>query len=239
LQGSVGALSVSTAVESFSVAAEEVPDVRELWLSDAALGAAWELALRLAWQAFRANTTPVGAVTVNGAGQIITAGRGRRYEEISPAGQLARTHIAHAEVNALARLNSDRHWDDTLLLTTLEPCVMCHGAAIQSAVAGFYFAGRDPYGGTAELRVDNPQARRRTLIVGGPLPGPNGALAEMLHIAFLVNRATAAHVVDAQRAVLPRMTEYAERVSSVLQDAARRDDYLHAVEIAATAPRDS
>lgn len=209
-----------------------------LRLRDAALGAAWDLALRLAWQAFRANTTPVGAVTVNGAGEIITTGRCRRYEELSPAGQLAGTHIAHAEVNALAQLSSERHWEDTLLLTTLEPCVMCHGAAIQSAVAGCYFAGRDPYGGTAALRVDNPQAGRRKFIVDGPLPGPNGALAEMLHIAFLVNRATAAHVVEAQRAVLPRLTEYAEHVSSVLQHAARRDDYLRAVEIAAIAPRD-
>jgi tRNA(Arg) A34 adenosine deaminase TadA len=221
-----------------SVVAEEVPAVRGLQLSDAALGVAWESALRLAWQSFRANTTPVGAVTINGAGEIVTAGRGRRYEELSPAGQLARTHIAHAEVNALAQLSSERHWDDTLLLTTLEPCVMCHGAAIQSAVAGCYFAGRDPYGGTAALRVDNPQARRRKFIVVGPLPGPNGALAEMLHIAFLLNRATAAHVVDAQRAALPQMTEYTQRVSSALQDAATRDDYLGAVKIAASAPRD-
>src|SRR6266481_722770 len=78
----------------------------------------------------------------------------------------------------------------------------------------------------------------RKFIVGGPLPGPNGALAEVLHIAFLLNRATAAHVVDAQRAALPQMTEYAERVSRGLQDAATRDDYLGAVKIAASAPRD-
>jgi hypothetical protein len=107
-----------------------------------------------------------------------------------------------------------------------------------SAVAGCYFAGRDPYAGTAALRADNPQARRREFIMGGPLPGPRGALAELLHIAFLLHRATAAHVVDAQRAALPQLTEYAGRVSSVLQDAARRDDYLRAAEIAASAPRD-
>jgi tRNA(Arg) A34 adenosine deaminase TadA len=40
-------------------------------------------------------------------------------------------------VNALAQMPSERHWEDTLLLTSLEPCLMCHGAAIQSTVAGF------------------------------------------------------------------------------------------------------
>jgi tRNA(Arg) A34 adenosine deaminase TadA len=98
---------------------------------------AWEQALRLAWEAFRAQTTPVGAVLVDRAGAVVAAGRGRRYEAMAPPGQLAGTHIAHAEVNALAQLSAQRHWADTLLLTSLEPCVMCHGAAIQSAVAGF------------------------------------------------------------------------------------------------------
>jgi tRNA(adenine34) deaminase len=221
------------------VAARQVPGARSLRLADELLAGAWDSALHLAWEAFRAQTTPVGAVIVNGAGETIAAGRGRRYEATAPGGQLAGTHIAHAEVNALAQLPSERHWEQALLLTTLGPRGMCHGAAIQSTAAGFCFAGRDPYGGTAALRFGTPQSRRREFIIGGPLPGPRGALAEILHIAFLMNRGTAAHVVDAQRAVLPQLTEYTEHVSSVLQDAARRDDYLCATEIAAAAPRDA
>jgi tRNA(Arg) A34 adenosine deaminase TadA len=116
---------------------------------------------------------------------------------------------------------------------------MCYGAAIQSTVAGFYFAGRDPYGGAGTLRVDTPQARNRDFVIDGPLPGQRGALAEILHIAFLMSRANAGHVVDAQRAALPRLTEYTERVQSVLQDALRRDDYPCALEVAAAAPRDT
>jgi tRNA(Arg) A34 adenosine deaminase TadA len=206
--------------------------------ADDVLDRGWERALRQAWDAFRSQTTPVGAVLVDRAGAIVAAGRGRRYEAQAPDRQLAGTHIAHAEVNALAQLSAQRHWEDTLLLTSLEPCVMCHGAAIQSSVAGFCFAGRDPYAGSADLRVETPQALRRGLVIDGPLLGPRGAFAEMLHIAFLLRRPGAGHVVDAQRAALPRLTSYTEQVQSLLQDAARHDDYHRAAELAAVAPRD-
>jgi tRNA(adenine34) deaminase len=214
------------------------PHARHLRAADAVLQPGWEQALRLAWAAFRARTTPVGAVLVDRTGVIVAAGRSRRYGTTAPAGQLAGTHIAHAEVNALAQLSAQRHWDDTMLLTSLEPCVMCHGAAIQSAVAGFCFAGRDPYAGTAGLRFQTPQSLRRDFVIDGPLPGPRGALAELLHIAFLLGRPAGRHVIDAQRAALPRLTGYAEHVQSLLQDAARDDDYHRAVDLAAAAPRD-
>src|SRR5260370_9663814 len=196
------------------VAAQQVPGARSLRLADEVLAGDWDSALHLAREAFRAQTPAVGAVIVNGAGETIAAGRGRRYEATAPGGQLAGTHIAHAEVNALGQLPWERHWEQALLRTTLEPCGMGHGAAIQSRVAGFCFAGRDPYGGTAALGFGTPQSRRREFIIGGPLPGPRGALAEILHIAFLMIRGTAAHVVDAQRAVLPQLTEYTEHISS-------------------------
>jgi len=140
-------------------------------------------------------------------------------------------------VNALAQLSAQRHWEDTLLLTSLEPCVMCHGAAVQSSIAGFCFAGRDPYAGSADLRVQTPQALRRDLVVDGPLPGPRGTFAEMLHIAFLLRRPGAGHVVDAQRAALPDLTGYTEQVQSLLQDAARHDGHRRAAGPAAVAPR--
>jgi tRNA(Arg) A34 adenosine deaminase TadA len=206
-------------------------------IADKDLSGPWDAALHLAWDAARARTTPVGAVVVDGAGVIIAAGRGRRYEATAVAGQLAGSHIAHAEVNALAQLGSQRHWHDAALLTTLEPCAMCHGAAIQASVAVLFFAGRDPYGGTAGVRFGNPQARRRELIIDGPLPGASGALAEMLHIAFLMQRG-ASHVVAAQRAAIPELTCYTERISSRLREAIETDDYPCALGLAALAPRD-
>jgi tRNA(Arg) A34 adenosine deaminase TadA len=211
------------------------PGARGLPLADDVLRGGWDRALRLAWEAFRARTTPVGAVVVDGRGAILAEGRGRRYDTMAPAGQLAGTHIAHAEVNVLSRLSAERDWEDAFLLTSLEPCTMCHGAAVQSTVAGFAFAGRDPYGGTAALRFDTPQARRRGLVISGPLPGPLGALAEMLHVAFLTSRGR--HVLDAQRAAMPDITAYTEDVLVNLEDAACRDAYDRAMDLASAAPR--
>ena len=50
---------------------------------------AWERTLELAWDAFCAGTTPVGAVVIDAAGAIVAEGRGRRYEPAGPPGQLA------------------------------------------------------------------------------------------------------------------------------------------------------
>ncbi len=66
----------------------------------------WERALELAWQAFCAGTTPVGAVVLNAEGIVVAEARGRRYETAAPPGQLAGSHVAHAEVNALAQLGA-------------------------------------------------------------------------------------------------------------------------------------
>ena len=164
---------------------------------------AWDRALELAWDAFCAGTTPVGAVVIDAAGDIVAEGRGRRYEPEGPPGQLAGTHVAHAEINALAQLSADRHHEDHALLTTLEPCGMCHGAAVQAAVGSLAFAGADPYAGTGHLDFGTPQVRNRPLRVTGPLPDERGRLAELLHIVFLLQRPAGPHVLAAQQSALP------------------------------------
>jgi tRNA(Arg) A34 adenosine deaminase TadA len=109
------------------------------------LDGAWSVALVQAWEAFRTGSTPVGAVVVALDGTVVAAGRGRRYEPAGPSGQLAGTHVAHAEVNALAQLGTSRHGDGHTLLTTLEPCGMCHDAAVQPTLSRLVFAAPDPY----------------------------------------------------------------------------------------------
>jgi tRNA(Arg) A34 adenosine deaminase TadA len=175
------------------------------------LDAAWERAMELAWESFRAGTTPVGAVVVTASGAIVAEGRGRRYEAAGPPGQLAGSDIAHAEVNALAQLTAGRPYADHALLTTLEPCGMCHGAAVQAGVGVLRYAAADPYGGTGALDFGTPQAQRRGLAVTGPLPDARGRLAEFLHILWLVTRPAGPHVLAAQRAGLPELTALAEQ----------------------------
>jgi hypothetical protein len=57
---------------------------------------AWEAVLAQAWEAFRARSTPIGAVIVGPTGGVVAVGRDRRYEPAAPAGQLTNSHIAHA-----------------------------------------------------------------------------------------------------------------------------------------------
>ena len=171
----------------------------------------WERALELAWDAFCGQTTPVGAVVVNAEGIVVAEGRGRRYEKTGPPRQLAGTHVAHAEINALARLGADRHYQDHALLTTLEPCGMCHGAAVQATVGSLAYAGADPYGGTGGLVFGTPQARRRPLRVTGPLPDERGRLAELMHIVWILQMPAGPHLPAAQRAGLPAQAGLAAR----------------------------
>lgn len=204
----------------------------------AALGHAWRQALGLAWEGFCAGTTPVGAVVVAADGAVVAAGRGRRYDATSPDGQLAGSHIAHAEVNALAQLGSDRHWTDHLLLTTLEPCAMCHGAALQASVGGLRYAAPDPYGGTAHVRFDTPQSTMRSLRIDGPLAGVPGAFAALLHVVWLMERAGAEHVVAVHDRAMPALTRYARSVRPRLVAAAAAGDQAAAEALAIAAPRE-
>jgi tRNA(Arg) A34 adenosine deaminase TadA len=180
------------------------------------LDGVWHRALEQAWQSFLAGTTPVGAVVTDSVGEIVAEGRGRRYENADGGRQLTYCHIAHAEINALALLPPGRHYEDHILLTTLEPCCMCLGAAVQATITRLHFAGRDPYAGASGLVVDTPQARRRPLTVTGPLAGWPGRFAELLHLRWLLDFRAAEPVLDVQRQGLPEV--YHAAVDPVVAD---------------------
>jgi tRNA(Arg) A34 adenosine deaminase TadA len=183
------------------------------------------VALRLAWEAFRVGTTPVGAVVVGELGEVIAAGRGRRLDrDPAPPGQLAGVHVAHAEINALAQLAASRVWRDAFLLTTLEPCLMCRGAARQATVWGFAYAGRDPYAGTAGLEIDSAQTRHHRPVIQGPLTDRRGRLAELLHVAWVMDVSTA-QVQVAMANGLPEVVAAFEVNREKLRAAAEADDY--------------
>jgi tRNA(Arg) A34 adenosine deaminase TadA len=189
------------------------------------LDTAWQRALSLAWQSFLAGTTPVGAVVIGPAGKVVAEGRGRRYEHPeADRRQLAYCHIAHAEINALAGLPPTQHYEDHLLLTTLEPCCMCLGAAVQSTITRVHFAGRDPYGGASGLMIDTPQARRRPMAVTGPLADLRGRFAELLHVRWLLDFGASQPVLEPQQRTIPGIHEMAVRpATSSLFDRLRHD----------------
>ncbi|HEV7657810.1 MAG TPA: nucleoside deaminase [Mycobacteriales bacterium] len=180
--------------------------------------AGWSRCLTLAWESFCARTTPVGAVVLAPDGTIVAEGRGRRFEPPIADRQLAHSRIAHAEINALAVLPPTRSYGDHVLLTTLEPCCMCLGAAIQSTITSLHYAAPDPYGGSAHLAIDTPQARRRPLSPYGPLHDERGAFAEQLHLVWLLDAAAPDAVLQPHRTVRPDAYAAAVRARSRLTD---------------------
>jgi tRNA(adenine34) deaminase len=97
---------------------------------------------------------PVGAVVVVGDGIV---GRGRNQR------QACQDPTAHAEILALRQaaqhLGSWRLTTATLYVT-LEPCIMCIGAAVLSRIHGLVFGCRDPKAGACGSQFDILGAQR-------------------------------------------------------------------------------
>jgi len=181
-----------------------------------ALEPAWRAAFELAWEAFGAGTIPVGAVVTRG-GQIIARGRNRVFDPSQPPpGEIGGSRVAHAEMNAIAKLGNEDRYPDAVLWTTLEPCAMCIGAAWLATIGAVRYAGSDVYAGSARLieaqleRTD--RARSDPLEVDGPLPGPFGLVGEFLHVAWFVDLRPAHRVTDAFREHVPELVAVAERL---------------------------
>lgn len=125
-------------------------------------------ALDLADRAAAAGEVPVGAVVVKG-GEVI--GRGHNHPIA------AHDPTAHAEVVALreaaAALGNYRLTGATLYVT-VEPCLMCVGAAIHARVATVVYGATEPRAGAIESsqRVwEHPSLNHRISVVAGVLAG--------------------------------------------------------------------
>jgi len=131
----------------------------------------WFAAFALAWEAFQERSIPVGAVLVDGAGVIVRRGRNRMSGTAAPAGQIAGSRIAHAEINALAQLPPGVH-DNHVLYTTFEPCFLCTMALRFSHVGTVRFAAPDAmWYGVEQLPQINHHVARRWTRRDGPLGG--------------------------------------------------------------------
>ncbi|MGQ4809159.1 tRNA-specific adenosine deaminase [Candidatus Entotheonellaceae bacterium PAL068K] len=111
-------------------------------------------ALQQAEVALRTGDVPVGAIVVMG-GTVIGRGRNRREELADPT--------AHAEIVALReaaqQLGSWRLTTATLYVT-LEPCIMCIGAAVLSRIQCLVFGCADPKAGACGSQFDILGTRR-------------------------------------------------------------------------------
>jgi tRNA(adenine34) deaminase len=89
--------------------------------------------------------TPVGAVLVSARGTLL--GRGHNLPEHS------HDPTAHAEIRALreAGLRTGNYrLHGSVLVVTLEPCLMCVGAMVHARIAGLVYGAPDPVAGAAD-----------------------------------------------------------------------------------------
>lgn len=100
------------------------------------------LALEEADAAAAHDDVPVGAVIVDGEGNVVARGHNRREIDGDPT--------AHAEIVAIiAAAKARRHWrlDDLTLVVTLEPCPMCAGAIVNARIPRVVWGCADEKGG--------------------------------------------------------------------------------------------
>jgi len=110
---------------------------------------------------------PVGALIVNEAGEIVSLGKNEREKDNDPT--------AHAEILAIRsageKLGSWR-LDDLTLVVTLEPCVMCAGAILQSRLKRLVFGAFDQKAGAVGSCLDvirDVRALSKVEVVSGVL----------------------------------------------------------------------
>jgi tRNA(adenine34) deaminase len=106
-------------------------------IASTSIPAAWYAALAEAWAAYCSGSYPIGAVVIDGAGNVIARGRNRLGEvRGAEGGQIGGHDLAHAEINALLNL-ADTPQPEVYgwtVLTTVQPCPQCAGAIDMSGI---------------------------------------------------------------------------------------------------------
>jgi tRNA(adenine34) deaminase len=100
------------------------------------------LALREAERGFSRGEVPVGAVVATPNGQIVAKAHNRPIALKDPT--------AHAEILAMRKAglaHQNYRLNNTLLVVTIEPCLMCMGAAINARIDRLVFGAADPKAG--------------------------------------------------------------------------------------------
>jgi tRNA(adenine34) deaminase len=140
-------------------------------------------ALAFARIAFSEKEVPVGAVVVR-QGKMIGRGRNRREALADP------TH--HAEMEAIreaAQAVGNWRLEGAALYSSVEPCAMCAGAAVNARLSRVVFGCADPkagYCGTLGNIPQDPRLNHRCAVEGGLLAEE---CAELLRLFFRARRA--------------------------------------------------
>ena len=140
------------------------------------------LALEEAEAARQEGEVPVGAVVVCD-NHVVGRGHNRNIADCDPT--------AHAEILALreaARRLGNHRLPPCTLYVTIEPCVMCAGAAVQARLARLVYGCDDPKAGAVRSLyqvADDPRLNHRVQVAGGVL---GAECAELIRSFFQQKR---------------------------------------------------
>jgi tRNA(adenine34) deaminase len=97
------------------------------------------LAYKEAKEAYQEKETPIGSVLVDDKGEIIFSSHNTSLKDCDPS--------EHAEMNVLKegfKKLKTKNLSNCSIFITLEPCLMCLGALINSHIKEIYFGAYDP-----------------------------------------------------------------------------------------------
>jgi cytosine/creatinine deaminase len=102
--------------------------------------------LRIAYEealaGFKEGGCPIGSVLARD-GQVVAQGRNQRVQGGDP--------IAHGEMDALRKAGRQKTYRDTVLYTSLSPCMMCTGTIIQFGIPRVVIGENKTFGGNEAL----------------------------------------------------------------------------------------
>jgi tRNA(Arg) A34 adenosine deaminase TadA len=173
-------------------------------------------AVELAWESFRAGSLGIGAV-VTRDGEVVATGRNRLAESDPGDDVLAGTSLAHAELNALAKLRWGTKGDGLELWTTLQPCLQCLGAIRLSPVRKVHVLAPDPLFRGVEA------ARHLNEYIGRDWP-------EILELSVdewsVLSLLLQTHVLVFWEVEVPRWTEAMPSITAVARDLVAAGDLI-------------
>ncbi|QDT05474.1 tRNA-specific adenosine deaminase [Rubripirellula lacrimiformis] len=128
-------------------------------------------AMEQAYAAATADEVPVGAVILRD-GEMIAAAANQRESLHDPT--------AHAEMIAITQAAAaidDWRLERCTLYVTLEPCLMCAGAIVQSRIPRIVFGAADPKGGAVQSLyqvLTDPRLNHQCLVTSGVMADQAG-----------------------------------------------------------------
>jgi len=181
-----------------------------------ALSLPWQVAFDEAWASFRSDNFGIGAVLTDPASDdaIVTAGRNRVAQQQRVARTLSGNMMAHAEMNAMAELDTFNA-EGLHLYTTLEPCLMCAATAMQLKVAHVHYAADDEFfDGMNDFWAGHPVTAERRPDRTGPLDGEFAAFARLLPMIYTFENLAGRSSEQLARSKHPALADLADELTT-------------------------